>query len=194
MNYVVATVRAKQKPNLVRKQRCQFLFLCLFCCTFTSMIPFTTLRSFFLFFEGWFQMLLSLSTIYLAYHLAVAHTVGISLFSSPSRLLLFSPFAQIPLQSKSRMDLFHLCYSSLRGSFFLGKAVSSTSRVSPAPCLQSRGDLCSFGSHWPTPSKAAGHSVCLGWLNVPSNSSSTVLPAHFRGGRDQQNAWICISD
>lgn len=50
MNYVVATVRAKQKPNLVMKQRCQFLFLCLLCCTFTSMTPFTTSRSFFLFF------------------------------------------------------------------------------------------------------------------------------------------------
>ena len=92
-------------------------------------------------------MLPSLPTIYLACHLAVAHTMGITLFSSLSWLLLFSPFAQIPLQSKSQMDLLHLCYSSLRGSLFLGKAVSSMSRESPALCLQSTGNQCSLERH-----------------------------------------------
>lgn len=40
-----STVGAKQKSNLAMKHRHQFLFLCLFCCTFTFMIPFTISRS-----------------------------------------------------------------------------------------------------------------------------------------------------
>lgn len=86
----------------------------------------------FFFFEGWFWMLPSLPTIYLVCHLAVAHTVSISLFSSLSWLLLFSPFAQIPCQSKSQMDWLRLCYSSLRGTlFFWGE--SSVEHVQGVP-------------------------------------------------------------
>lgn len=122
-----STEGAKQKPNLAMKHRHQFLFLCLFCCTFTFMIPFTTSRSFL--FEGWFEMLPSLSTIHLACHLARAYTMGIRLLSSLPWILLFSLFAQILLQGKS---------------LFLGKAMPSISRglMKALRCLSR--NLC----HW----------------------------------------------
>lgn len=88
------------------KHRHQFLFLCLFCYTFIFMIPSTTSRSFL--FEGWFEILPSLSTIYLACHLATAHTTGIRLLSSlPWMFVCPFSFAQISLQSKFQVDFLH---------------------------------------------------------------------------------------
>lgn len=102
------------------KHRHQFLFLCLFCYTFTFMIPCTTSRSFL--FEGWFEMLPSLSTIYLACHLATAHTTGIRLLSSLPWILLLSSFAQISLQSKFQEDLLHCVLQELERIPFPGES------------------------------------------------------------------------
>lgn len=88
-----------------------------------------SLHYFKVFFEGWFEMLPSPSTIYLACHLARAYTTGIRLLSSLPWILLFSSFAQILLQSKS---------------LFLGRAMPSISRglMKALRCLSR--NLC----HW----------------------------------------------
>lgn len=70
-------------------------------------------------FEGWFEMLPFLSTIFLACYLATAYTTGIRLLSS--LMLLFSSFAQIPLQGNSQMDLLHFVLQEFEDPFFWGK-------------------------------------------------------------------------
>lgn len=113
-------------------------------------------------------MLPSLPMIYRACLLAIAHIMGISLSSSLSRLLLFSPFAQIPLQSKSQMDLVHLCYSSLRGSLFLGGKQCRACPGSPQPSVSRAQGTCGAQSvsnllH----SRAAGRSLSEGTRATP---------------------------
>lgn len=125
VNYAVATVGAKQNPNLAMKYRHQFLFLCLFCCTFTFMIPFTTSKPFL--FEGWFEVLPSLSPIYLSCHLATAYTTGIRLSALCHGYHYFLHLPKYLSRASPRWIHFLMCYRSLRGSLFLGKAMSSIS-------------------------------------------------------------------
>lgn len=73
-------------------------------------------------FQGWFEMLPSLSTIYLACHLATAHTMGIRLLSSLPWILLLSSFAQISLQSKFQEDLLHCVLQELERIPFPGES------------------------------------------------------------------------
>lgn len=139
-------------------------------------------------------MLPSLLTIYLACHLAVAHSVGISLFSSLSWLLLFPPFAQIPLQSKAQMGLVHVCYSTLRGSFFWGGKQCRACPGSPQPSAsRARGTVRLRGvlTH---PAAVLSDTACASAVGRYQSNSSTVLPTHFRDGRGHQMARICISD